>query len=314
MNRRPGTTLIEVLVAVFVTAIGLLGVLALFPLGAVSMAQAIKDSRCAQIAANAFALAEALNVRSDPQVIGFPDRFTFQEPVPANPDGPGYPVFVDPIGLVMGSKGKFFPTGVPQDLAIPRVNVSFVGSTLPSSTQPNPAVRWFTLLDDVNFPKEKPVFFDNSVVRREGRYSWAYLLRRPRSTNSSIVDLTVVVYAGRPNVFGQGETAYTPVTFDPASSVVHVAWGPGQDKPAVRAGGWILDATKVQRVGQNYIPDPHGFFYRVVNVSDEGIQADGKHYVDLELQTRPKLGTSQGVLVVLDGVAEVFEKGAGWRP
>src|SRR5207253_9862097 len=45
-QQRSGTTLVEVLVAIFVTAIGLLGLLALFPLGAVSLAQAIKDSRC----------------------------------------------------------------------------------------------------------------------------------------------------------------------------------------------------------------------------------------------------------------------------
>src|SRR5213076_3253752 len=46
MNRRPGLSLAEVLIAMFVLAIGLLGVLSLFPLGAVRMAQAIKDDRC----------------------------------------------------------------------------------------------------------------------------------------------------------------------------------------------------------------------------------------------------------------------------
>ncbi len=100
---RSGTTLIEVLVAIFVTALGLLGILALFPLGAVSMAQAIKDSRCTQASANAFALAEALNIRNDPSVIGNPDVFVNQGSIPpANLDGPSYPVFVDPIGLLVG--------------------------------------------------------------------------------------------------------------------------------------------------------------------------------------------------------------------
>ncbi len=139
------------------------------------------------------------------------------------------------------------------------------------------------------------------------------MLRRPRSSNHSIVDLTVVVYSGRPNVFGQGETAYTPVTFDPTRNTVRVTWGAGQEKPAVRAGAWILDATKVSKVGTTLVPDPHGFFYRVVNVGEQGVQ-NGMNYVDLELQTRPKQATDQGVLVVLDGVAEVFEKGPGWRP
>jgi hypothetical protein len=51
-----GSTLTEVLVAIFVMAIGLLALLALFPLGALSMAQAIKDDRTAAIAADATAL------------------------------------------------------------------------------------------------------------------------------------------------------------------------------------------------------------------------------------------------------------------
>src|SRR5688572_653010 len=47
MNQRPGLSLSEVLIAIFVIAIGLMGVLSLFPLGAVRMAQAIKDDRTA---------------------------------------------------------------------------------------------------------------------------------------------------------------------------------------------------------------------------------------------------------------------------
>src|SRR5262245_31852549 len=46
MNRRAGLSLAEVMIAIFVLALGLLGVLSLFPLGAVRMAQAIKDDRC----------------------------------------------------------------------------------------------------------------------------------------------------------------------------------------------------------------------------------------------------------------------------
>ena len=46
-NRRRGVTLTEVLIAIFVLALGLLGVLSLFPLGVVRMAQAVKDDRSA---------------------------------------------------------------------------------------------------------------------------------------------------------------------------------------------------------------------------------------------------------------------------
>src|SRR5262245_52274581 len=46
MNRRPGISLAEVLIAIFVLGLALLGILSLFPLGAVRIAQAIKDDRC----------------------------------------------------------------------------------------------------------------------------------------------------------------------------------------------------------------------------------------------------------------------------
>ena len=53
MSRRPGITLLEVLIAIFVMGIGLLALLVLFPLGALTMAQAIRDDRCAQAAQQA---------------------------------------------------------------------------------------------------------------------------------------------------------------------------------------------------------------------------------------------------------------------
>lgn len=52
MTRRSGVTLVEVLVAIFVMALGLMALLTLFPLGALRMAQAIKDDRTKYAADN----------------------------------------------------------------------------------------------------------------------------------------------------------------------------------------------------------------------------------------------------------------------
>lgn len=325
MIRQSGATLVEVLVAIFVSALGLLGLLALFPLGAVSMAQAIKDSRCAQAAANAAALAEAMNIRNDGRIndpsseLFFIDQQILDRrnaPILAseNRDGPSYPVLVDPQSLALGAPSHLPTAPLPQvrpgSGGIFRKSASFVNSAAT-------ATQWFSLLDDINFVKDGPATalpYPLGSVQREGRYSWAYLLRRPRWRDPSITELTVIVFNQRPVALGRGETAYGPVTFDTNSNVVRVYYS-GQDKPVIRVGGWILDATMVGPpvLGSDHPPpDPHGYFYRVVNLA-EGVIAN-RPYLDLELQINPKVGTQLGVLVVLEGVAEVFEKGAGWRP
>ena len=64
MVRRAGITLIEVLVTIFVMGIGLMGLLTLFPVGAISMAQAILDDQAANAAFNAASIAESQSLRS----------------------------------------------------------------------------------------------------------------------------------------------------------------------------------------------------------------------------------------------------------
>ncbi len=311
MIRRTGVTLMEVLVAIFVAAIGLLALLALFPLGALSMSQAIRDGRTSACASTAYATAETWQVRNDPVVVFDQTKLPLQvdvfingagavlPPVLGLPyDGPSYPVYVDPIGI-SANAGATLPSlaGLP---GIPRQNTSITGnSTL--------ARRWFTLLDDITFGDNALPSLNGLQVQRDLRYSWAYMLRRPRYQVTSVVDLTVVVYSGRPLQLGVGETAYTGVTFDPTLNYVTVTPAPGQDRPAVRNGSWILDATMVDATGT--IPDPHGFFYRVVNVTEN----PGPTFT-LELQTNPKKATTVGQVVVLDNVVEVFEKGPGWLP
>ena len=49
---RRAVTLTEVLIAIFLMGIGLMAILSLFPLGAAQMAQALKDQRAAEQAAN----------------------------------------------------------------------------------------------------------------------------------------------------------------------------------------------------------------------------------------------------------------------
>jgi hypothetical protein len=331
MRRRSGATLIEVLVAVFVTAIGLLALLALFPLGALNMAQAIKDSRAAQATANAAAIAEIQQIRNDPGLYQPWDAFAWRETPSATPiwpvlsnipnyDGPSYPVYIDPIGVSIPDPSTANFLGAEATLPSPgivRRTASFV-ATPPTTPK---ILRWFTLLDDLTFATDGQPAMPGGVAQREGRYSWAYMVRRPKFSAPSVAEVSVVVYSGRSPVVS-GETPYV-VDFVHGQNTVTVTPGPGQQKPALRNGMWILDATVIRKDPQTgaISPDPYGFFYRVVNVTDD----PSSNTIALELQTPIKSNVTvtptppsylkhTGVLVVLDNVVEVFEKGAGWLP
>jgi hypothetical protein len=355
MVRRSGTTLIEVLIAIFVSAIGLLALLALFPIGALSMAEAIKNGKTAQAAANGAATAEVQQVRTDSQLyyyvgptlkdfftrpaltipnsvppVTLPDLSTYTDPVTGQLyDGPGYPVYMDPLGAVNLGVGRIghLPVAPANSPGIRRRTVSYVSTT-------SQYLRWFATLDDITFDQKNGTGLPSgpvnpltglTVVAREGRYSWAYMLRRPKYSEPSVVDVSVVVYAGRsPAVLG--ETPYY-VDWNAGSNTVTIylnQLAPGQEKPPIKPGSWILDATigYISPVTGLAVADPHGFFYQVVSVSDTTAFVAGLGtYVPalvLELQTPIKRGTPAGlglgVLVTMDNVVQVVEKGSGWMP
>jgi hypothetical protein len=349
MTRRPAVTLIEAMMAIFVMAIGLLALLTLFPLGALSMAQALKDQRTAEAAINATAQFKALGLGTDQNVTGVGtgnpvraiDNSYFENPwpPPANqqaipPNGlPAinagsaftYPVYIDPPGVSagMGSTvgglnqgGNIYP-GSPAFIGIPRVSVSPVPA--------NGATAWlsrhFTLQDDLTFQTNGTADVSPGYVQREGRYTWAYMVRRVRTGVSPPevpLDITVVVYAGRspgppvgvPNP--PGEYAYTNTSFTPARNLVSINYGAnGDPKPALRRGTWVLDARMLD--AQNN-PAPQGYFYRVVNVNEVSagvIEAEVQTPLGGPLRNPPNM-TKPGPLVVMESVSEVFEKGTSY--
>jgi hypothetical protein len=344
MTRRPAITLIEAMMAIFVMAIGLLALLTLFPLGAFSMAQALKDQRTAEAAINATAQFKALGLGTDSTVTGTGagrtiDNTYFENPwpPPANqqaipPNGlPAinagsaftYPVYIDPPGVSagMGSTvgglnqgGNSYP-GSPAFIGIPRVSLSLVpamGATAWLS-------RHFTLQDDLTFQTNGTADTTPGYVQREGRYTWAYMVRRVRTGVSPPevpLDITVVVYAGRspgpavgaPNP--PGEYAYTNTAFTPASNLVTIDYT-GQPKPALRRGTWVLDSRMLDDSNN---PAPQGYFYRVVNVNEVSatvIEAEVQSPLGGPLRNPPNM-TKPGPLVVMESVSEVFEKGTSY--
>jgi len=298
MTRRPAVTLMEVLIAMFIMAIGMMALLALFPVGAVSMAQALKDDRCAYASLMAENVAIATNVRyGDANV---------QTALNASPSGL---VYVDPYGVSLGNLGALGTNpGIPNP-GIPRVSPLFVGSKTPSVPGSPPLIdRWFSLPDDITFNQSGTPDTSNTggIIDRGRRYSWAYLLRRQPSVTSPLqspmyaVQLFAVVYSGRPVNSLTLETTLPATGAVGTNSIVINAIG-----TTIKRGGWILDSTTQNVVNGNGIGNFN--FYRVTNLAE----FNGTTTIELQQNLSGPLPTSQ--ITIMDYVAEVFDKGTGWQ-
>jgi hypothetical protein len=184
-----------------------------------------------------------------------------------------------------------------------------------------PIFKQFSLTDDITFdiggtPKTSggsPA--TPGPIERQGRYTWAYMFRRSHNSARTVVDISVLLYSGRSIDVASQETTYeghgtgmfvqsgTTVGGGPKSLTVYYTG----TKPAIRRGGWVLDAT----VGGT--PDgPHGTFYRVVNVDDsQPSQPNQPNQLSLELQTPladATAITTPRAIVVMDKLIEVFTK------
>lgn len=318
MKRRNGATLIEVLVAIFVMALGMLALLTLFPLGALRMASAIQDDRTTQSVVNAASIANVKDLRHEDFDADFKDGDGAAGVLkPADPEGPSYPVLVDPAGwrtIPLGNPAQLYVAGSynVQGL-VPRKLASFA----PNNTE---TLKWFSLLDDMEFDQNG---IPPATLNRDLRFSWAYLLQRPRTADPSIVTCNVVVFNGRPlsltNNLTLPEYGYTNCFFDTNRNLVTINWAPGLEPPPLRPGNWILDASYVEVGNYHY---QHAYFYRVVGVNDTGPNS-----MEVEVQTpfrgfnpnrfpetAPNSRIFPGIVIVMEGVAEVFERGPGWQP
>jgi prepilin-type N-terminal cleavage/methylation domain-containing protein len=320
MRRRRGITLIEVLVAIFIMAIGLLAILTLFPLGALRMGQALSDDRAAA-AANAGAnIGDAFGLRADPAYYSTnptaPANWFVTPPPPPAPytpfppaavNGSGYPVYVDPWGAV--ANGNPAPPvgqtanspGIPR--AVPAGLPGQYNPASPNYSLSQMAARYFTLPDDMTFATNGLPDTSTGVIQRGGRYTWAYLLHRsPPAAPNSPVDLTVVVYSGRATAVPGGENTFGAAG-NQSDTAVSLSWAAGQPTPNVRRGSWVLDTTADSV--QGVLIDVHGTFYRVVAVTQPTANT-----MILELQTplgKP-IPAGTGQVTVLDNVIEVFSR------
>jgi prepilin-type N-terminal cleavage/methylation domain-containing protein len=302
--KRHGVTLIEVLVAIFITAIGLMSILALFPVGAMSMRHAIDNGRAVQAAQNAFAYVTAMKLTTDKNVIS---GNAFSQPDVTLPaavsGGPSYPVYVDPIGTQGG--GATFVQWVGSQKRIPRRVPSYV-------TDYHKMLTFFSIPDDMNFqPNGTPyVSPGGNIVEREVLYSWAYMLQRPNVDDTSFTTVTVAVYNRRPMSLSipSSERMFN-ATGTAGQNLVSISWDPtlGQTQPSLKIGQWFVDCsaeTTAQGIRQN---GPfHAKFYRVVGLTVN----PGTSPPTIDVETQSPLAFDVSAVLVLDNVMEVFERQA----
>lgn len=227
--------------------------------------------------------------------------------------GASYPVLVDPIGWqANGSVSAALQSwvaypGSGSQACIPRrpLYVRQPGSTswvsICSPSNQLPMLKQFSLMDDMTFSPNGTPNVPTGQVERQGRYSWAFLFRRANNADRTAVDITTILYSGRSLDVASQETMYAG-SGAYASKSLTLAYS--STKPAIRRGGWVLDAT----LGNDDTgkPAPQGIFYRVVNVDDS---TAGQ--LALELQTQllgGPSGQNQRSIVVMDKVIEVFTK------
>src|SRR5262249_19900992 len=157
------------LAAIFIMGVGLLALLTLFPLGALSMARAVRQDRAAVIAGNAAGLATAFDLRNDPTVVATMTTAQGGGAAP-DPNGPSYPVLVDPFYATLLGQARIGQTGTD---GITRVSPWYATAGGNKSI-----ARWFSFQDEIEFTKTGDTVGFPSSVNRPGTYSWAYLVRR----------------------------------------------------------------------------------------------------------------------------------------
>jgi hypothetical protein len=151
-------------------------------------------------------------------------------------------------------------------------------------------------------------------VLRDGRYTWAWLLRRPQAFSDNVIDMSVILYSGRPTTTLTGEVTCNAAGTAGTTSVA-MTFAAGA-RPSLRNGGWILDVTPTT-VGSIPNPNPggapipiqavYGYPYRVVSVTDVS-----PTQVTLELQT--PLRNAVSVVTVLEYAVEIIDRGSFVQP
>ena len=302
MSLRKGLSLVEVLTAIFITGLGIISILTLFPLGAMRMAQAFRDERSALAAYNAEQFFRSYWKKHVVEAAPL-DRFIWEaldQPAagmpPCLPHEPSYPVVVDPMGFLArgGLPNQNWFGDPPTPTRIPRRNLQVVGNN------PTAALSLCSLRDGI-------VADDNgNPLEREFRYNFLWVVQRPRNADRFHANLTIVVFDRRAHMYAPlGSEQVFTVLFEPRKSHVEIP-RVFRNQLEVRAGDWALDGT-IHAPGGNGRPGiRHARFYRIAAITDTPDGARLALETPISIPSDNIIAPYQGTLVLLRGVSGVF--------
>jgi prepilin-type N-terminal cleavage/methylation domain-containing protein len=329
---RRGFSLTEVIVALFIMAIGIISLLTLFPLGAVQMGKALRDDRSQTtgvIADGKMRLWWQLEITDrlpgeliqgyfPPAVAPYTERtfaimdgnlgggYTGQSlfatlPQLSNVDtGPSYPVFCDPVGWHSYTGAKQVHVASSSDIVAGTTNYyafpRFCIYGLEASANANTAVNFATMPDDITFKENAtPAQAETTAdaVVRQGRFNFGVVLQRPNNAQRGTVNMKVLVFDRRtPGVNATNEFQVTDASLTVGSTQIITTNAASEN---LRVGSWIMDGTILSSATLGNIRNAQ--FYRVVSVEKD--PATGVYTIDLETPIQkptgePAVGISNG--------------------
>ena len=276
-GRRPGLSLMEVLIGFGLMGIAIPALITFFPFGAITLGQANKDDRASTCAVTADGLLRDIHTRNVVELNGggepYFDALDYTPPQngqlpngqpspplpPPQPNEPSCPVVIDPMGYYArrDTLGIPFNLGDNGAAQLPRVSLSMIENyafTSPTTNRATVALRLCSQMDGLSYNEDGAV--ENSpATMRELRYNWMWVVQRPVNRDRFTVRMQVVVYDKRAHLYNpvRSEAVFNPVVINPGSPTgtrTGVTFTPGETSilnvPAsaeLRKGSWVMDAT-----------------------------------------------------------------------
>lgn len=323
-NTRQAVTLMEVLVAIFILSIGMVSVMAFFPIGALNMVRSVRDQRTAQLAVNSntmlhtwwkdcwlgsdgLIMPEEVASRSESTIEALDTDPLTGLNILRTDTGPSHPVMIDPLGI----------SAYGNDLGgfITRRHLT---NAYPTFASRRNQLRICTLADDMSFDKSGEPSNVSGQFDRGYRYSCAWIIQREHNSNPYDVRVHTLTFDNRPIDLPEGDQVYPQANLtvnDPNSlSIV----SPASALPRTKKGGWIMIAYHViYPLGAGpagTMAKPSRWvvsFHRTIGQDDLNAGPNNIRTLALEqpIQTPPPTNFDNVQVIVFEKLVEVFDRG-----